>query len=638
MLRKILSVFGLTLLALCALTPTLALRVYFIGNSVTDCINYDELQKLVESRGNQQVWARQMIPGAPLEWLIAHPNDGFLSQPYGAPKNAFTNYEWDVISLQPFDRHLEDDLRDSKTYIAMAMGKSPQVQVYTYQRWPRQERGTYQYFWLQKYTGGWDGKEETADYFIKLTNALRKALPDMKPALMVPVGQVLFEMDKKMKAGLVPEFTDITQFYADGIHLNDYGRYLVPLAYYATLYKDTPNGLPVPANVKPEVATIIQQTVWDVVTGTALSGVETKDPLKVTSVSIHDGITGDSYTDMVMASYGKHPYTFDCADGALPNGMTLDPQTGFITGTPAKAGDYTVTIRATDANKQTATKQYRLKVADASKPAITTTKLVPGVCGTCYAVPIKVMGGNGALRWIISVGKLPIGMRLEPLTGLLTGTAGEQGTFTFTVKVSDGKAKPDLTSQNYTLDVAPPADDTLLVKPAAAPMTITGDLATNTWKLDQNVKKNINGVNPNTVSFGVCWDKNNLYVALKVLDTAVVTGDAVQIMIDGRHAREAIYNSDDRVFTITPDGQISEQAGRKNGVHAAARKTADGYTVEFSLLWSSIGINTPDKTTIGLDVSNINVDAGGRKSQSVWFGSDADLKGPSAFANLLMTK
>ena len=638
MSRKILFVSGLLVLTLCAMPPAMAIRVYFIGNSVTDCINYDWLQQLVESRGYQHVWARQMIPGAPLEWLATHPNDGFLSQPYGAPKNAFTHYEWDAISLQPFDRHIEEDTRDSKGYIAMAIGKSPKVQIYIYQRWPRQERGTYQSFWLQKYTGGWDGKEETGDYFIKLTKALRKDLPDIKPVLMVPVGQVLFEMDKKMKAGLVPGYTDITQFYADGIHLNDAGRYLACLTYFSTLYKDTPIGLPVKGNVTPELAALIQQTVWDVVTGTELSGVETKDPPKVTSVSIHDGITGDPYTDMVMGSYGKHPYTFDIADGALPDGLTIDAQTGIISGTPDKTGAYSASIRVTDADKVIATKTYSLKVADASKPAITTTTLTPGLRGTLYALPLQEKGGNGTLLWKISAGKLPAGMRLESVTGLLTGTPGEQGTFTFTIKLSDGKAKPDTTMQEYTLEVGAPAADTLQVPQAAAPITIDGDLTGKAWILDHVVKKNIIGVNPNKVTFAVCWDKDKLYLAVKVLDAAMAPGDAVRIMIDGRHARESIYNSADRVVTITPEGTVTEQGGRNQGIHAAAHKTTDGYTIEMSITWKSLGINVPEKSTIGLDVANIAVDAKGQKSESVLFGNDADLKGPSAFANVLMTQ
>jgi hypothetical protein len=49
------------------------LRVYFVGNSVTDTINYRALADLAKSRGHKHVWGRPMIPGAPLQWIWQHP-------------------------------------------------------------------------------------------------------------------------------------------------------------------------------------------------------------------------------------------------------------------------------------------------------------------------------------------------------------------------------------------------------------------------------------------------------------------------------------------------------------------------------------------------------------------------------------
>jgi hypothetical protein len=45
------------------------LRAYFVGNSVTDTIRYGSLAKLAQSRGHALTWGRDMIPGAPLQWL-----------------------------------------------------------------------------------------------------------------------------------------------------------------------------------------------------------------------------------------------------------------------------------------------------------------------------------------------------------------------------------------------------------------------------------------------------------------------------------------------------------------------------------------------------------------------------------------
>ena len=67
-----------------------------------------------------------------------------------------------------------------------------------------------------------------------------------KPIRMVPVGDVLYELDKRMEQGQVPGYTDIIELYSDGIHFTNAGSYIVGLTFFTTLYKDDPNGLPVP--------------------------------------------------------------------------------------------------------------------------------------------------------------------------------------------------------------------------------------------------------------------------------------------------------------------------------------------------------------------------------------------------------
>jgi hypothetical protein len=98
---------------------------------------------------------------------------------------------------------------------------------------------------------------------------------------MVPVGDVLYELNQRIKAGQVPGYTSITQVYSDGIHFNDVGSYIVGSTFYATLFKDNPKGLtasPYKVN-NPELVSIIQDAVWKVVSTHPMSGV------KVTSAS-----------------------------------------------------------------------------------------------------------------------------------------------------------------------------------------------------------------------------------------------------------------------------------------------------------------------------------------------------------------
>ncbi len=309
--------FALSSLVLAIAAPAFAaeqapktLRVYFVGNSVTDTIKCGALAELAKSRGYTQVWGRHMIPGAPLQWIWEHPKDGFQEPPFGHYPTALAKFQWDVLSLQPFDRHLDGkdgDLAMARNFIDLALKKNPELQVYVYARWPRKYVGgkpfvsgdggstaptpaigkpalfsgydDFDTTWLKKYTGGWDNTNETKDYFEWLTLELRKAYPKLKkPILMVPVGHVMHELNQRMKAGEISGFKTILDLYSDGIHLNNVGSYVVGCTYFATLYKEDPKGLPsAPYKVADaKLAAAIHTVVWKVVSTNELAGVATK--------------------------------------------------------------------------------------------------------------------------------------------------------------------------------------------------------------------------------------------------------------------------------------------------------------------------------------------------------------------------
>jgi hypothetical protein len=54
------------------------------------------------------------------------------------------------------------------------------------------------------------------------------------------------------------------------------------------------------------------------------------------------------YSQTVSASGGTAPYTFTVSAGSLPNGLTLNPATGLISGIPQQSGLSNFTIQATD--------------------------------------------------------------------------------------------------------------------------------------------------------------------------------------------------------------------------------------------------------------------------------------------------
>ncbi|HSY48883.1 MAG TPA: ice-binding family protein [Thermoanaerobaculia bacterium] len=75
------------------------------------------------------------------------------------------------------------------------------------------------------------------------------------------------------------------------------------------------------------------------------------------------------YVQTITASGGTAPYTFAIAGGALPPGLTLNPATGLISGTPLVSGIFNVTIRATDSVGCQGSRAYELDILSAIPPS-----------------------------------------------------------------------------------------------------------------------------------------------------------------------------------------------------------------------------------------------------------------------------
>ena len=69
-------------------------------------------------------------------------------------------------------------------------------------------------------------------------------------------------------------------------------------------------------------------------------------PLSLTC-AFPSGAPGTLYVSALVATGGLSPYIYSISAGALPPGLTLNPQTGVITGIPS-AGTYNYTAKVTD--------------------------------------------------------------------------------------------------------------------------------------------------------------------------------------------------------------------------------------------------------------------------------------------------
>ena len=94
--------------------------------------------------------------------------------------------------------------------------------------------------------------------------------------------------------------------------------------------------------------------------------------LTVTPASLPGANVGIAYSQQLTVTGGVAPYSFAVGSGALPAGLTLNPTTGLISGTPTAAGDFPFTVTVTDSTSgtaATATVNFTLQVVQRPDPA-----------------------------------------------------------------------------------------------------------------------------------------------------------------------------------------------------------------------------------------------------------------------------
>jgi hypothetical protein len=184
----------------------------------------------------------------------------------------------------------------------------------------------------------------------------------------------------------------------------------------------------------------------------------------------------------VIGSGGTAPYTFTATN--LPTGLSIDLNTGIVSGTPTVTGTKTAVVTIHDAAGATSTQSYTLKINVA--PSVTTASLPTGEVTIAYNTTLVGSGGTGALGW--SATGLPAGLAINAGTGVISGTPTASGTATVAVTVTDAAGATGSRNLSLTINPLPTITSVTLTNAGGTAGTINqGDKITVVFSTQMSV-------------------------------------------------------------------------------------------------------------------------------------------------------
>lgn len=214
---------------------------------------------------------------------------------------------------------------------------------------------------------------------------------------------------------------------------------------------------------------------------TANYSINVLSPLALPAKALANGTVSVVYpTDFLPeATGGVGPYTYTTS--TFPPGLTFDANTRAIAGTPTQAGNYNITLTATDANNRTVSRIYNLAVNGTL--TLPTALLPDGTVNVAYPIQTlpAVTGGTGPYTYVAS--NLPPGLNFNVNTREVTGTPTQGGSYTITLVATDAVGNNVRTDYGIAINVPLPI--------VANTSTCSGATATlNVTNLQPNITYN----------------------------------------------------------------------------------------------------------------------------------------------------
>jgi hypothetical protein len=200
------------------------------------------------------------------------------------------------------------------------------------------------------------------------------------------------------------------------------------------------------------------------------SGSQPQDDLKL-SGNLAAGTISQPYNAVLAVSGGGSPYYFSVKTGSLPPGISLNPATGTLSGTPTTAGKFSFEVIATDSPR-------------------------PDQGSQTFAIAISGAGGGGGGSVTVSVSPTIatlVSNQTQQFTATVSGTSNTGVTWTATagsVSASGLYTAPTVNSQTNVVITATSIADTSKSAGAVVTVDAAGSLQITTGTLPSGQQGN----------------------------------------------------------------------------------------------------------------------------------------------------
>ena len=193
------------------------------------------------------------------------------------------------------------------------------------------------------------------------------------------------------------------------------------------------------------------------------------------------GQTGTTYSMQLSATGGSN-LSWSVNSGSLPAGLSLNPSTGLLSGTPTQAGDSTFQVKVSDGSRSDV-QTYTLPVAN--KLQIASAPTQAGEVGVLFSFKPNATGGRPPLKWTAT--GLPAGLTLDDATGAIAGTPTTAGPAAVKLTATDTLGLATTLNVNVAvaakLAVAKKALSVAMAgRTYAARLAVSGGVRPLTWK------------------------------------------------------------------------------------------------------------------------------------------------------------